>query len=1653
MSRYPPPNNPPNQPPISYKTVPGRVPTKKWQQAKTYNYDGDDWGGYDAYDEYGAEEAPPPPQPQHPQQRQPPRQNSFDGGLGSERRQFSGPAPSSSNRGVSPGQGSGVSTNSGGSAVSARGGEREEQQRAAAFRGRNFTNPEHAPPPLSMRGSPARPGTGGQQQSPPPLPQLPQQQMQTSFPPIQSSISNASTSSRSPVLRAAEPVSAATFPLQSQSRPSTADKPLPFIRPADIYKRMAEEKEKERASMDSARRPSVEGLMQQQQPQRGKGSLSPTGSRVSEADRRRPSLGPVVESDEMPVAAVTTTPAFAATEHGEEREFGEPVERSAPPPTGSSLSPIMSLPPVNRVSGFGTDFFHSAMPASPTSPTAWSAKSIVDRVLNAPVEGVSGSQTSPLTARAAPVAKESWRQSRDVLPEAPTRAAEGHDPAGDILAERDIAAPNAHVPSWRGSGDETGSEPSSHELPAVPTRAPEGNDPAGDILAERGAAADAHQPPSWTAESRNVTNDSLAAPTRAPEGHDPAGDILAERLRATPAMAEHAQPAYIPTPEAATGRASGVPPISTRAQEGHDPAADVLAERQHVAPSAPEPSVTATSTQDIMPSVPTRAPEGHDPAADILAERQRGLGQLSPTDLQHTPSAGFRSVVHTAFDHRRNESTAPDSDVSRSNTTSTGGVSPILGRVGANDDRVPATIDEVRTPSPQQVPRKATPSHSRNVSAAAADFQPGYRRSLDPPSSGNNSPARTPGLEDTSSRRVSAPLAAETFEAPDVVDQAAEVPAVGLVLHHVDETPAGEANDPLHGLAPLNTAPIPATITGRGRSGTDYSVREADLAQSAASLSPTTGGGGGFSPQLAEAEKASQQAFLRTHNTSSSRPVSPALPRSPGLGLGFGRSTTPNPTSPARGSRVREIAGSYDAITDASRRNSEVSLAGSGKSSWSNFRGSEEDLGRSLRRKNTGGSSLALAEEEGAELKSASPAEDEAMFPEYGQSRDANARGGLEPRPAMGVSQPSFRPHLPGEWVSAAPTPMDEAPPALRPRSLVREVEPTSPLTPRASQIQDADEALELTPTTKKSVLPSSPDFSADKKPAGTSFIQNYGPPAAALAQVKSAGDALAASLMNASGLVSQSRDFAAKDTPAPAVQHPEMQPKPQSGEVTRDLRPTWGREESEMTVGSLPSTVSETPPTPPTKDVPGGGMGESRPVSSYFSGASAPSPLRPQKSAQEGLDAVARPRMLPMLSTDTGVSDLESDRLRKEIVRSLGPEARERMVRESIIEADDDLDGGSGAGARSVGSVGAASKLGGPGMLDQRFSWENKAPGSDVREPLSPEVKPEMPYERPRSLGLHVMNAGEAEEEVETPVAEKVLAPQQTEVEPVAERDFGAQRAEAEPDAAKPSALQRATVSPGRPEELVSPISEPARGVDASLPPLMGPQRAVDSEELGLSPVSDQAPDSTLRSSSLSAPSEAPPSYAAEKEQTPATLSTAVPTIRQSTGKIPAFRTILAINNPDDRIKAYNDTRETFADMNTGLSDWLSNMLVQHPEHANLSTPNGGYRPPAFLERGAQSGGQGTFKHRTSPSIAKFTQGFSGSSSVGTTSTAAAGAAPGKTGGDGSLDVEKMQQKGKEMLGKFSGKAGAGAKGLFAKGKSRFGSRRESGGVGDGKV
>ena len=169
---------------------------------------------------------------------------------------------------------------------------------------------------------------------------------------------------------------------------------------------------------------------------------------------------------------------------------------------------------------------------------------------------------------------------------------------------------------------------------------------------------------------------------------------------------------------------------------------------------------------------------------------------------------------------------------------------------------------------------------------------------------------------------------------------------------------------------------------------------------------------------------------------------------------------------------------------------------------------------------------------------------------------------------------------------------------------------------------------------------------------------------------------------------------------------------------------------------------------------------------------------------------------------------------------------------------------------------------------------------------------------------------------------------------------------------------------------------------------------------------------------------------------------------------KFPAFREILALKNPTDRIRTFNETRNQFAHLNTGLSQWLDVKIQEIPEHAHLLSNQGrfaagpiGHGPSPSRSKilGLRAAGSPSTQQPYYQQYLNATSqpAASESSPISTyqDSTLPQGFSP-SGGSAGKLSSQQVQAKGKDLLhtaGVFGGKANVAAKGLFSKGKNRL--------------
>ncbi|KAL9127248.1 MAG: hypothetical protein Q9217_003828 [Psora testacea] len=447
--------------PTSFKTNVNRAKTKRWVEAKSYSYDGDDWGDIDDYDEYSGYQDPPPPQRptglrQHGQSASKLPEEHF--GQEIYQSPVSQDDPRSSSRGAT-----GLQQQLGSRSVTSpspqhqanvqrpgtfeRGDERRAFSAGMSTQGTSSTSKQMHPPisqghnlqgptfqtvsthpdrPLQPQLGPTRPPVqipnqrsvedhlrfGGQQQSmgtnvhdvqpqdqtrvpsggsrtqslnsdypldfhthrdfspsamPPPL-QTPNSPSPSndpwSRPPRKTSLSQQTQPTlpvdpRAPTIPGRIDDRVDALQRERAGSASSSTKSLPFVRPADIYKRIEEERERERRSHESSR-PSLDTIL-------GRPNERPSLDTKRESDsasRLKPKLGRVTECENgYGFEGDNVSDQQNGSERPQTTSKRFELKKASPPVTsqGSSLSPGMVLPDPTHVSGFGEGFGESFM--------------------------------------------------------------------------------------------------------------------------------------------------------------------------------------------------------------------------------------------------------------------------------------------------------------------------------------------------------------------------------------------------------------------------------------------------------------------------------------------------------------------------------------------------------------------------------------------------------------------------------------------------------------------------------------------------------------------------------------------------------------------------------------------------------------------------------------------------------------------------------------------------------------------------------------------------------------------------------------------------------------------------------------------------------------------------------------------------------------------------------------------------------------------------------------------------------------------------------------------------------------------------------------------------------------------------------------------
>ncbi|KAJ5520006.1 hypothetical protein N7463_000459 [Penicillium fimorum] len=381
------------------------------------------------------------------------------------------------------------------------------------------------------------------------------------------------------------------------------------------------------------------------------------------------------------------------------------------------------------------------------------------------------------------------------------------------------------------------------------------------------------------------------------------------------------------------------------------------------------------------------------------------------------------------------------------------------------------------------------------------------------------------------------------------------------------------------------------------------------------------------------------------------------------------------------------------------------------------------------------------------------------------------------------------------------------------------------------------------------------------------------------------------------------------------------------------------------------------------------------------------------------------------IMGAEESPQNTDSDRLREEIIRSLSREAtpsedpepskqpQSQAPAESIVSdgrpdwtgppplpSRDPYANSQGATGNSSSTVVDQPKK---PKLERRFSWE-----SSDEEELEP---PQMPgsYSSPPPLDTS-LSAQEPEPMHEAPLHEAPL---------------------------HEAPVHEASVHEA-PAPLASDVPHDSFTSDEEGPDT---QRAVAKPRLSIVP---PIPENTTPPEQVMGPGVTPPTLP-PRAQVPSNAGSSSLDDSQLLG----FRDILGITSINQRIKSFEHTRDQFATIDTGLNHWLQFMVHEHPEHASVVQKTQSFSPivppsDASRSRFPKLGALGSLGSLNDGTPTSSTHIRRPSAHLGTV-----------------MNKEKVGEKGKELLhtaGAFSGKATGAAKGLFAKGRSRF---RPSGG------
>jgi hypothetical protein len=654
---------------------------------------------------------------------------------------------------------------------------------------------------------------------------------------------------------------------------------------------------------------------------------------------------------------------------------------------------------------------------------------------------------------------------------------------------------------------------------------------------------------------------------------------------------------------------------------------------------------------------------------------------------------------------------------------------------------------------------------------------------------------------------------------------------------------------------------------------------------------------------------------------------------------------------------------------------------------------------------------------------------------------DGEVAEDVEPtRPTIDRDE-SFRPQLPGGWQSYATTATDITVQQDSPRAQTPE--------------RQRDQVEDLTPTTAKHQLPqSSLEAAAIVLGVNTGSLPTPDPSMAPSGNLYSAmvPDPRLAPTLDRASPEQQLRVDVPIESSSEESLPPPLPPKDYPGELKDSTSADVAAE------SSLPAL--------PPKDYP---MELS---DNTIANVAAQTSLPAFEEAAPDPDVAADVPLPPervntttTLSTDEHASDEENDRLRKEIVKSLTPQPPENDQTEdssfdrpySLADVYDNYwidEGNTSPLANSAMPEPVQQAMLDPDIPEIRPLSSHRMSQPLLRPALATRFSWEKSTENiPETLAETEQPQGEVEPAIETaeerhetlpetnlqpePYMEKMVVEDTPPENHHHERDaallaggafLGASAAGAALHSASTESPPTVNVSLAEDADNLQPrgpspeVSPPADDREAAYESFL----KFNADPLGSNPHSSASTPSIPNAE----PSPAPPTPAA-----PVPMA-----------KILSFKEIMAIQDPKQRVRSFNETKERFAAMDSGIHEWILATQAQYPEHADVTASYAGY---------GTNFASGTVRSKHTKSVgpgmlqAPYYQQYLNASSPSQSTPMSrpgpntpVGTQQGFSPAGAKITTQQVQAKGKEFLhsaGVFGGKAGKAGKGLLAKGKSRL--------------